>query len=431
MKNLEIKVENVTRLEGHGSIRVKVKDGQVVESAFDIIESPRFFEVMLQGRKYSDSAPMTSRICGICAVSHTTVSLEATEDAFGIVPTEQTMLLRKLIFHGEMIQSHVLHVYFLVAPDLLGVGSVIPLASTHLDVVRMALRLKKLGNDICAVVGGRHVHPISMAVNGFTKVPAKAELSALRERMVAARADLAATVELLKTLPLPDFTRETEYLSLKGDKEYPFIEGDLVSSDGYTFKRQDYLDHIKETVVPTCTAKHVKAKRPSYMVGALARFNNNHELLHPAAKAVAKALGLTAPCHNPFFISVAQLVETVHCNEDGIAIIDQLLARDIKMEPNTVVTKAGRGVGVVEAPRGILFHDYTYDADGYMQKANCIIPTGQNIANIDHDMNGLIPVLLNADKGEEEISKTLQILVRAYDPCISCAVHAIEVEFVK
>ena len=210
MKNLDINVEHVTRVEGHGNIVVSVRDGQLKEARLDIVESPRFFEVMLQGRKYTDAAWITSRICGICAVSHTTTSIRATEDAFGMSPTPQTLLLRKLIFHGEMMQSHILHVYFLVTPDILGVGSVIPLAGTHKDVVLRALRMKKLANDLCAVVGGRHVHPVSMTPGGLTRAPDMAALNAIRTRLVDARADMEATVELFRGLKFPEFERETE-----------------------------------------------------------------------------------------------------------------------------------------------------------------------------------------------------------------------------
>ena len=426
MGNREIKVEHVTRVEGHGNIVVEIKGGQVHVARLDIVESPRFFEVMLQGRKYTDASWITSRICGICAVAHTTVSLKATEAAFGIVPSAQTTLLRKLAFHGEVLQSHVLHVYFLVSPDLFGTGSIVPLVQSHPGVVLRALRMKKLANDLCAVVAGRHVHPVSMDLDGFTKLPDPEALKAVRARLVECRANMDASVELFRTLKFPDFSRETEYISLKGVDEYPFIEGELVSSDGYGFPAADYKDKIAETVVTTSTTKHAKAARGSFMVGALARFNNNRTLLHPRAKAAADALGLSAPCHNPFMINAAQLVESVHCLEDAIAIIDRLLSDGLKDEPAHVRPAAGRVVGAVEAPRGALFHDYTYDEGGRITNANCIIPTGQNLANIDMDMRHALPGLLGMP--DEDIAQWLKMLVRAYDPCISCSTHAVEVE---
>jgi len=427
MRNLKINIKNVTRVEGHGNILVDIRDGRVEAARLDIVEAPRFFEVMLQGRRCTDAAWITSRICGICAVAHTTASLRATEDAFGITPSVQTRLLRRLIFNGEVFQSHVLHVYFLVAPDLFGSGSVIPLVATHGDVVKRALRMKKLGNDLCAVVGGRHVHPVSMAINGFTKVPEESALKDIQKRLVEARADMDATIELFKGIKFPEYSRETEYISLESKDGYEYIYGDLVSSDGYAIPSRQYKEKIKETVLPTSTTKHCSAARESYMVGALARFNNGHGRLHPKAADAAKVLGLEALCKNPFMINVAQVVETAHCLEDSIDLIDELLKAGLKQEDRSFKPKAGRGVGIVEAPRGALIHDYTYDDEGKIKDANCIIPTGQNLANIDRDMLGLIPKMMEAP--EEEIALKLKMLVRAYDPCISCSTHSIDVVF--
>ncbi len=291
MKNLNIKVGNLTRVEGHGNIVLDVKDGELLDARFDVVESPRFFEVMLQGRRYTDASWIASRICGICAVTHTTASIRATEDAFGLAPSGQTIALRKLIFHGEMMQSHILHMYFLVAPDLFGAGSVISLAGTHGEVVKRALRMKGLANDICAVVGGRHVHPVTMTVNGFTCVPEEARLRELMRHLVEARPDMDETVELFKGFVFPDFTRETEYVSLKGVDEYPFYSGDIISSDGYDIKPHDYKEKIVETVIPTSTAKRARANRSSYMVGALARFNNNHRPPSPQGKGNGEGPG--------------------------------------------------------------------------------------------------------------------------------------------
>lgn len=427
MKNLDIHVGHVTRVEGHGNVAVRVRDGRLESARFDIVESPRFFEVMLQGQGYQDAAPIASRICGICAVAHTTVSLRATEDAFGVPVSEKTLLLRKLIYMGEMIQSHVLHVYFLAAPDLFGVGSIVPLAGTHGEAVKRALRLKKLGNEICEAVGGRHIHPVSMTVGGFTKTPDAAALAGLRARLVDSRADMDETVSLLMGFELPGFTRETEYVSLGGEDEYPFYAGDIVSSTGAVTPFADYKSAITESVVENSTAKHAVTDKGPYMVGALARFNNNHVLLRQTAKDAAEALGLKAPCHNPFMILAAQVVETVHCVEAAIVLIDRLLDGGLDEAKAEVWPKEGRGVGVVEAPRGLLIHDYQYGSDGKVVGANCIIPTGQNLANIEADMRKLVPEIM--DRPEEEITRLLQMLVRAYDPCISCATHAITVEF--
>jgi coenzyme F420-reducing hydrogenase alpha subunit len=428
MKDLSLSVHHVTRVEGHANITVDVRKGEIKELKLEIVESPRFFEAMLRGRSWEDVAHITSRICGICAVGHTAASLRATEAAFDFVPSEQTVLLRKLIIDGETMQSHLLHVYFLVAPDLLGVGSVIPLAATHPEVVKRALRLKKLANDICGVVGGRAVHPISMVVGGFTRIPTAQELGGLRLRLVEAMPDLEATAELIKALPLPRFENPTEYLALKNQAEYAFYDGDIASTDGDVTPVKDYRQKIRETVVEHSTTKHVSGNRQSLMVGALARFNNNHEQLHPLAKKVARELGLRSPCHNSFMISVAQVVETVHAAEDAIMVIDELLGRGLKDEPIEVPVKAGSGVGAVEVPRGTLYHEYRYDSKGVITDSNLIIPTGQNMANIEFDLRAILPQIL--DRPKEEIAHTLEMVVRAYDPCISCSTHLLDVRFV-
>lgn len=428
-KSLSINVQHITRVEGHGNIVVNTKDGTLEKCEFEVVESPRFFEAMLRGRRWDEAQHITCRICGICSVGHTTASLNATEAAFGIQPSEQTILLRRLLFHGEMIQSHILHVYFLVAPDLLGVGSVVPLAETHTEVVLRALRMKKLGNEICRVLAGRHVHPCGAVVNGFTKLPTEKDLLDLSQQLVDTIPDLEATAELMSTLELPDFERETEYISLKHSQEYAFARGEvIVSSDGDTTDIQNYREKVKEYIVPHSTAKHAKANRDSYMVGALARMNNNYDQLTPMAKSVAEMLGLSVPCYNPFMNNVAQVVETVHCVEDGIQVIDQILAKGLKEEDRSVEVKAGTGVGAADVPRGTLFHEYTYDENGVITDANCIIPTGQNYANLELDMRALVPQII--DRPEEEISHLLEMLVRAYDPCISCSVHLLNVKFV-
>ena len=427
--NLNINVHHLTRVEGHGDIVIDVKNGELVKCEWQVVEAPRFFEAMLRGRPYYEASHITSRICGICATGHATASLRATENALGVEVSEQTELLRKLVFHGEIIDSHVLHVYMLVAPDFFGVGSVLPLASSHPEVVLRALRIKKLSGDLCAMVSGRHTHPIAMTVGGFTHLPTEKEMSAMRERLVAAREDMDETIALLKTLPWPEFERETEYVSLQKDDEYAFIDGRIVTTDGFTYELADYRQVTNEHCVPHSTAKWARHNRDSYMVGALARFNNNYDQLHPRAKAAAEELGMKPLVTNPFLNSAAQAIEMVHCVEDSINIIDELLDRGIKEEPlYQFQGKGGEGVGSCDVPRGILFHNYVIDDDGLIQGANCVIPTNQNHANIQADMEALLPQVI--DRPQEEITHIMEMLVRAYDPCISCSTHLLNVEFV-
>ncbi len=429
MTNVNVNVHHLTRVEGHGNIVVDVKNGELVKCELQIVEAPRFFEAMLRGRPYYEASHITSRICGICSVGHATASLRATENALGVEVSEQTELLRKLLFHGEMIDSHVLHVYMLVAPDFFGAGSVLPLAASHPEVVLRALRIKKLAGDLCAMIAGRHTHPIAMTVGGFTHLPSAKDLLAMKERLVAAREDMDETIALLATLPWPQFERETEYVSLKKEDEYAYIDGVIATTDGFTYELPDYRKVTNEYLMPHSTAKHTKHNRDSYMVGALARFNNNYDQLHPRAKAAAEQLGMKPIVTNTFLNSAAQAIEMVHCVEDGIRLIDELVARGIKEEPlYEFQGKGGEGVGSCDVPRGILFHNYVIDDEGFVQGANCIIPTGQNYANMEADMRALVPQIL--DRPQEKITHMMEMLIRAYDPCISCSTHFLKVEFV-
>jgi sulfhydrogenase subunit alpha len=425
--NVNIDIHHITRVEGHGNIVVDVVNGELKKCNLEITETPRFFEQMLLGRLYQDASTITSRICGICAVGHATTSLRATETALGVVPSEQTKLLRRLNFLGEILDSHILHVYMLVAPDFLNVGSVIPLASTVPDVVMRALRMKKLSGDLCKVISGRHTHPIAMTVGGFTHFPTTAELYELRDRFNDTWADIDATLELFSTLPIPDFDRETEYIALRNEDYYGFIDGDIVSTDGGRWPLRDYKSVTNEKVLPHSSAKHCSNQRDSYMVGALSRYKLNHDLLHPRAVEAADTLGLEPTCTNPYMNSVAQVVEIVHCIAEGETLIDTLLQREVAWEdPVEPERLSGEGVGSCEVPRGVLFHHYKIE-DGRIRGANCIIPTNQNVANVEADMRELVPALM--EMPQDKIAHRLEMLVRAYDPCISCSTHLLDVKF--
>jgi coenzyme F420-reducing hydrogenase alpha subunit len=427
--DVNIRVEHLTRVEGHGNIVLNARNGKVEGVQWQVPEAPRFFEAMVVGRDYSELSFITSRICGICSIGHALASLKATESAMGVEPSEQTVLLRKLALHGENMQSHVLHVGYLVAPDLFGVGSVFPLINTDKEAVLRIIGLHRMANEMSDMVCGRTTHPITMVVGGFTKIPAKEDLVDLRVRIEGniKTAGEVAEIVLAKADRLPDFIRETEYIGLTCDDEYALYDGAIGSTDTGRHDVREYESITNEYMVPHSTAKYAKHNRASYMVGALARFNLNSAELSPMAKEVAEKLGLRAPCYNPFMNSVAQLVEIVHNMEDSIKIIDELLSRGMEKEKIKIGVKAGRGIGGVEAPRGILFHDYTYDKDGKCVKANCVIPTNQNHANIQKDMEAFAPTLLG--RSEKEIELALEMLVRAYDPCISCSTHYVSVRF--
>jgi sulfhydrogenase subunit alpha len=424
-----IDVHHVTRVEGHGNIVVDIKDGKLQRCDLQIVEPPRFFEAMLRGQPYDQASHLSSRICGICAVTHATTSLRATEKALGVVLSEQTILLRKLNLNSEILDSHILHVYMLVAPDLLGEASVIPIAKSAPEVVTRALRMKRVAGNISAVVGGRHTHPVCMTVGGFTHLPSEAQILELHEQLVAMRTDLDATIELFQNLELPAFERDTEFLALRKEDEYCFMDGEIFSSDGGSWSIEEYRTVTNEYMVDHSTAKHAHNQRQAYMVGALARFNINHDQLHPKAQAAASAFNMTSKCMNPYWNSLAQIVEMVHCTEDSILITEHLLQQGVlPEEPSPIPQLSGEGIGACEAPRGTLYHHYVIE-DGVLTDANCVIPTAQNLANVEADMRELVPQRL--DRSPEEMTTALEMLVRAYDPCISCSAHMVEVNFVE
>jgi coenzyme F420-reducing hydrogenase alpha subunit len=400
---------------------------------------------MVRGRHYSEIARITSRICGICSVGHTLASVKASEQALGMQLTEQSMLLRRILKHAENFDSHVLHVYFLVAPDLVGAPSVFPLVETHGEVVQRAIRMKKVGCDWSSMIGGRSTHPNKVVPGGFASLPgdaytpaqAEENLRNLKQMLLDMVPDAVETFELLKALApnIPAFDRPTEYVGLVDEAEYGMYDGQIgcLMPDGSReiVDVQDYRTVTNEWVSPLSTAKYTKHNMGSYMAGALARINLNYDRLHPEAIKIAEGLGFKAPCFNTYMNSVAQFIECIHSAYMTVGYIDQLLEMGIKDERPVEPTRFGQGAGATEVPRGILFHDYTYDNDGFCTAANCIIPTNQNHANIQLDMEKLVPELLEADKNEAEMELALEMLVRAYDPCISCSTHYLDVEFKK
>ncbi len=436
-KDINIDVHHLTRVEGHGNIKVNIKSGKIEQVKWQVPESPRFFEAMVRGRHYSEVARITSRICGICSIGHTIASVKASEQALGIKITPQAAKLRNIIKHAENFDSHVLHVGVLVAPDLLGAPSVFPLVATHGEVVKIVLRLKRLGHEWGSLLAGRTTHPTTIVPGGLSKLPTKKDLENLKQKIVDRVADIGALVETVASLAgnIPAFDRPTEYMALHDDTEYGLYDGCIqtVMPDGTKeqWSVQDYLKVTQEWVSPNSTAKYCKNKLDSYAAGALSRFNNNQDQLHPEAKKIAEALGMKGIVTNPYLNSAAQVVECAHSVHETLRLVDELLADGIKEEELVQPSKFGKGAGATEVPRGILYHYYEYDKDGICTDADCIIPTNQNHANIQADFDKLVPELLAAGKTEEEMTLALEMLVRGYDPCISCSTHYLDVEFVK
>ena len=419
--NMQIDVHHLTRVEGHGNIHVVVENGKLKDSKWEVIETPRFFESMLRGMSHEMAPILTARICGICSIGHALASLRATERAMGIEIPDTARKVRLLAKHGETLQSHLLHLFFLAAPDFFNVGSVIPLVHTNRDAVEVGLRLKKLANDMCDVLAGRTTHPVSLRVGGISKAPDKGKLQQLRVEVTERIADLEQTVELFKTLKIPEFVRETEFVALKGEKDYPWIGGDLISTDGVLKAEDEYLAMTNEYVVDFSTSKFAKLSRTSFAVGPLARFNNNYNFLK--AKDIADELALKPVNHNPFMNNIARLVECVHVMVESREFLDELLDDDMDEICAEYDVTEGEGVGAVEVPRGILYHHYQLNDKGLVEKANCVIPTTQNHANIHHDLPDLVQQAVDMGKSDAEVTKLCEMLVRSYDPCISCSVH--------
>jgi len=428
---LDINVHHITRVEGHGNIVVRAADGAVERVEWQVPEAPRFFEAMVRGRSYEDIQTVVSRICGICSCAHSLTATKAIEDAMQIEVSEQAEKLRMLLLYGEQLESHILHVGYLVAPDLLGQKSVVPVAASHPELVKAVIRMHRLGNEMMELIGGRMTHPVSLRPGGLGRIPTEAQLRDLKDRLAAIVPDARAVAEavLAQAHRLPRFERPTEYVALTGAGYYTFYHGQIGSTDTDRLVAVNQFESVaNEYVCAQSTAKWTRWHRDSYAVGALARYNLNADRLLPMAKEAARSFALQKGCCNPYMNSVAQLVECFQVVEHSVQLIDELLTSGVRHEKPCPSVKAGEGVGCSEAPRGILFHRYAFDARGRCTGANICIPTNQNHGNIQKDFEALVPQVM--DRGEDEVRLMLEMLVRAYDPCISCSVHYLDVTFV-
>ncbi|MGC8775364.1 MAG: Ni/Fe hydrogenase subunit alpha [Chlorobaculum sp.] len=421
--DFNIDIHHLPRVEGHGDIRISVRNGKLADAKWAVVETPRFFEMMVKGLSAERVPFLTSRICGICSISHSLASIRSLERAMQITPPETAKIIRLLAMHGETLQSHALHLFFLAAPDFMGTPSAVPLLQSHPEVVEAGLMLKELGNELSIATTGRATHPVSLVLGGVSKAPSKQRLTEIKQMIADRKPMLDRATDFFMTLRVPEFVRETEFISLHDGESYPYIGGNLVSTDGVKRDENDYLAMTNEYTVDFSTSKFTRLSRESSAAGALARFNNNYDQLSPRAKEAAAAFGLEPVCHNPFMNNIAQLVECHHIIESTEAIIDRLLGDDLRDIKTDYKPKAGAATGAVEAPRGVLYHYMETDEQGKVVKGDCIIPTTQNNANIHYDLNALAEQSLAQGKGEKEVEKLCEMLVRSYDPCISCSVH--------
>jgi coenzyme F420-reducing hydrogenase alpha subunit len=433
-KAVNVNVHHVTRIEGHGNIVVNARNGKIEKVQWQVPEAPRFFEAMVRGRSYEDIQIIVSRICGICSISHSLAATKAVEGAVGLNVSEQADKIRLLMHYSEQMQSHVLHIGYLAAPDFFGVPSVVPLVAKAADAVKTIIRLHRLANEWSDLIAGRTTHPVTLRPGGLTRIPTEEQLRGLQDRLKNCVPDLKVVVETVLSVAehIPNFERQTEYVSLKQDRPptYTFYHGEIASTDyDKTVPISKWQSVANEYVSDQSTAKWTKWHRDSYAVGALARFNNNAELLSPMAKDVAGKFGLKKGCSNPFMNTVAQLVECAHVAESSIALIDALLSKGLRQEKAGGTPRAGKASGCVEAPRGILFHEYEFDRKGRCMSADICIPTNQNHANIQKDFEQLVPQIIH--EGEDSVRRKLEMLVRSYDPCVSCSTHLLDITFVK
>jgi coenzyme F420-reducing hydrogenase alpha subunit len=419
----EISVEYLARVEGEGSMRVKVVDDQIEDVEFSIFEPPRFFEAFLRGRPHTEAPDITARICGICPIAYQMSSVHAMEDAFDVTVDGSLRELRRLIYCGEWIESHALHIYLLHAPDFLGYESGIHMAADHREVVERGLRLMKAGNDIVALLGGREIHPINVRVGGFYRVPTKKELEALVAELEWAQDAALETINWTAGFTFPAADLDFEYVSVCHPDEYPFNEGNIVSNKGIDVPVSQFTEFFTEEHVERSNALHSRVRgRGAYHVGPLARYAINFDKLTPLAQRSAVEAGLEPVCNNPFKSIIVRSVETLYAIEEALRIIDEY---EEPAEPSIAYApKAGVGHGATEAPRGMLYHQYRLHEDGRIADAQITPPTAQNQLTIESDLRFVLEQHL--DLPDPELSWVLEQSIRNYDPCISCATHFLD-----
>jgi sulfhydrogenase subunit alpha len=425
-RSRRIRTDALARVEGEGAMNVRVRDGEVLEVQLRIYEPPRFFEALLRGRSYTEVPDITARICGICPVAYQTSGCLAIEQACGTTVDGPIRELRRLMYCGEWIESHALHLYMLHAPDFLGYESAIHMAADHRELVERALATRKAGNQLLIAIGGRAEHPINPRTGGFYRAPTRDELAPLVEPLQRALEATLDTVALTATLTMPDFERDYEFVALRDDDgRYPIDRGRIVSSGGLDIPAEAFDDHFVEEHVAHSNALHSRFRDGgSYMVGPMARYSLAFDGLSPLARDAAREAGLGPTCRNPFQSIVVRAVELLYAIEEALRLIEAYEQPDppaVALEP-----RDGVGCGVSEAPRGILWHRYEIDASGAIRDARIVPPTSQNQRAIEEDLRGFVAGHL--DLSDDELQWQCEQAIRNYDPCISCATHFLKLD---
>ncbi|MDE3154178.1 MAG: Ni/Fe hydrogenase subunit alpha [Acidobacteriota bacterium] len=425
MSGRTIKVDLLARVEGEGQLYVRVKDGAVADVRLKIVEPPRFFEALLRGRDFREAPDITARICGICPVAYQMSAVHAMEDALGVTVGGSLRALRRLLYCGEWIESHALHVYLLHAPDFLGYPDALRMAKDHPAIVQRGLRLKKAGNAIMRLLGGREIHPINVKVGGFFRTPSRAELAPLADQLEQALDDARETVRWTASLPMPALDLPCTFVALRHPDEYPFNEGHIVSSGGLDIAAREFDRHVHEEHVPYTHALHSTLDGAGpYLVGPLARYNLNGDRLAPAARQAAAGAGLGAVCRNPFQSIVVRAVEILQACGEARQIVASYEPPD--RPAVDVPVRPGLGYAATEAPRGLLYHRYEIDGSGAILDAKIVPPTSQNQKSIEDDLRRFVTAHL--DLPEQELQWRCEQIVRNYDPCLSCSTHVLRLE---
>ena len=393
-----------------------------------IFEPPRFFEAFLRGRDFGEAPDLTSRICGICPIAYQMSAVHAMEDACGVRVDGSLRALRRLIYCGEWMESHALHIYLLHAPDFLGYESAIQMAKDHAPIVQRGLQLKKVGNEIITLLGGRAVHPVNVRVGGFYRAPSRSELAPLAERLKWAREAALETVRWTATLPFPDFEQDYEFVALRHPEEYPFNEGRIVSNRGLDISAREFDEHVTEEQVAHSNALHsVLKERGAYFTGPMARYSLNFNRLSPLAQSAAREAGLGPVCRNPFRSIIVRAVEVLWACDEALRIIENYEPPDppaLEVRPH-----AATGYGATEAPRGLLYHRYRIDEQGRILDAKIVPPTSQNQKTIENDLRRF--VVARVDLPDDKLTWQCEQAVRNYDPCISCATHFLKLKIIR
>jgi len=423
---MRIKIDHIAKIEGHAGFVADIVNGKTAKARLNVLEGARLLEGILQGRSFSEVSQIAARICGVCPVVHTLTSIKAIEDGMKISPSKQTILLRELMMMGQILNSHALHLFFFSLADFFGIKDDLKLIKKYPNHAKDALIIRDFGNEIIEVIGGRSIHPLTAEVGGFKKLPDEKKLKALFQKSEQVLVSAQNLAKFFSRLSYPEFERPCRFVSLSLTHQYPIYDG-LMNIGGIDKKTvKDFMTEIKENQVSYNPAvKRSFYGDEPYMVGALARLNNNGKFLNPKAKEIFKDADLIVPINNPFYNIFAQAIEITHCVEEAQKLLNQLKDHGLEKEEKKISVKTGEGWGAIEAPRGTLFYYYEIDKNGLIKNANIITPTAQNLARLELDLSQYLPKIISRKNMicGQDCQNLIKMMVRAYDPCLTCATH--------